>query len=86
MKIRPLGAELFLEDIQIDRRGDMTKLIVTFCYSVDRTALSYLNPHLSIRPTIRNTMFHTQEYRLCKRETFRNYTSPIIATPALLKC
>jgi len=43
MKIRPVGAELFLEDIQMGRRGDMAKLIVVFCYSVDRNALLYLN-------------------------------------------
>jgi len=30
MKIRPVGAELFLEDIQMDRRSDMTKLTVAF--------------------------------------------------------
>jgi len=61
MKIRPVGAELFLEHIQMDRRGDMTKLIVAFCYSVDRNALLHLNPHFSIGPAIRNIMFQTRE-------------------------
>jgi len=86
MKIRPVGVELFLEDIQMGRRGDMTKLIVVFCYSVERNALLYLNPHFSIMPTIRNIKFQTQEHCLCKRKIFRNYIKPIIATLALVTC
>ena len=62
MKIRPIGAELFLEDIQMDRRGDMTKLIVAVCYSFDRNALLYPNPHFLIRSTIRNITFQNQEH------------------------
>jgi hypothetical protein len=31
MKIRPVGAELFLADKQTDRQADMAKLIIASC-------------------------------------------------------
>ena len=59
MKIRPVGAEVFYEDIRTDGQADMTKLIVAFRNFADRpkncndtignqTRVAYRQPPFSI--------------------------------------
>jgi len=44
MKIRPVGAELFHADRQIDGRLDMTKLMDTFCNLVAKNPVASQHP------------------------------------------